>query len=61
MALGEGAVHGNGIGSGNEWQLFVADVGLGAAVWKKSGTRLRHGVEFDGSWVLGMRFQGNAE
>lgn len=43
-----------------EWQLFVADVGLGMAVWKKAGTRVRRGVEFEGSWVLGMRFQSGA-
>jgi len=61
MAFGEGIVNNDGAGNGEEWQLFVADIGLGAAVWKKSGTRLRRGVEFDGSWVLGMRFQGNAE
>ena len=61
MARGEGTVDEDGIGNSTEWQLFIADIGLGAAVWKKSGTRLRRGVEFDGSWVLGMRFQGNAE
>jgi enhancer of mRNA-decapping protein 3 len=26
-------------------------------VWKKSGMRMRRGVEFEGTWVLGMRFQ----
>jgi enhancer of mRNA-decapping protein 3 len=61
MALGEGVVDEDGIVSGNEWQLFVADIGLGAAVWKKAGTKIRRGVEFEGSWVLGMRFQGGAE
>ena len=61
MAFGEGAVDSNGTGNAEEWQLFVADIGLGAAVWKKSGTRLRRGVEFDGTWVLGMRFQGNSD
>ena len=73
MALGEGVVdededddeggvrNGNGKGKGREWQLFVADLGLGAAVWKKAGTRVRRGVEFEGSWVLGMRFQAGVE
>lgn len=61
MALGEGVADDDGAGSGSEWQLFVADIGLGAAVWKKAGTRVRRGVEFEGSWVLGMRFQGGME
>ncbi|KAI9649315.1 enhancer of mRNA decapping [Ciborinia camelliae] len=57
--LGLGMTSGNAKASG-EWQLFVADIGLGMAVWKKAGTRVRRGVEFEGSWVLGMRFQGGA-
>lgn len=54
MVLGEG-VDEEGVG---EWQLFVADLGIGSAVWKKAGTRVRRGVEFEGRWVVGMRFQG---
>jgi enhancer of mRNA-decapping protein 3 len=62
MALGEGIADEDGVtGMGREWQLFVADIGLGAAVWKKAGTRVRRGVEFEGSWVLGMRFQGGGD
>lgn len=61
MALGEGIVGDDGLGKGKEWQLFVADIGLGAAVWKKAGTKVRRGIEFEGSWVLGMRFQGPVE
>lgn len=59
MTLGEGIADEDGKGS--NWQLFVADIGLGAAVWKKAGTRVRRGVEFEGSWVLQMRFQGGSE
>jgi enhancer of mRNA-decapping protein 3 len=58
MALGEGVADEDVVDKGTEWQLFVADIGLGAAVWKKAGTRVRRGVEFEGSWVVGMRFQG---
>ncbi|TVY40248.1 Enhancer of mRNA-decapping protein [Lachnellula occidentalis] len=60
MARGEGIPDEDAVGNakGREWQLFVADIGLGAAVWKKTGTRVRRGVEFEGSWVVGMRFQG---
>ncbi|KAN0106479.1 YjeF N-terminal domain-like protein [Hyaloscypha variabilis] len=61
MGLGEGVADEDGNSFGDEWQLFVADIGLGAAVWKKAGTKIRRGVEFEGSWVLGMRFQGGAE
>ncbi|EDO00867.1 hypothetical protein SS1G_03341 [Sclerotinia sclerotiorum 1980 UF-70] len=66
MIMGEGVGNEEKLGLGitslnakasGEWQLSVADVGLGMAVWKKAGTRVRRGVEFEGSWVLGMRFQ----
>ena len=40
------------------WQLFVADIGLGSAVWRKAGTKARRGIDFDGKWVLEMRYQG---
>lgn len=61
MALGEGTAEDDGLGESREWQLFVADIGLGAAAWKRAGTRVRRGVDFEGSWVLGMRFQGSGE
>lgn len=70
MALGEGVADGDeeeteeggkGKGEGGGWQLFVADIGLGAQVWEKAGTKMRRGVEFEGSWVLGMRFQASPE
>ncbi|EKD14807.1 DFDF domain-containing protein [Drepanopeziza brunnea f. sp. 'multigermtubi' MB_m1] len=57
MSLGEGIADEDSTG----WQLFVADIGLGPAAWKKGGTRVRKGVEFEGSWVLQMRFQGGGE
>jgi enhancer of mRNA-decapping protein 3 len=60
MVLGEGVADEDGSHE-NEWLLFVVDVGLGAAVWKKAGTRVRRGVEFENSWVLGMRFQAGLE
>lgn len=44
-------------GEGQAWQLFVVDVGIGDAAWKKAGTRMRRGVEFDQDWVVGLRFQ----
>ncbi|PHH73602.1 hypothetical protein CDD80_3712 [Ophiocordyceps camponoti-rufipedis] len=40
-----------------DWRLFVADMGLGGAVWKKAGAKVRKGVDFDGRWVLEMRYR----
>ncbi|KAF9877346.1 DFDF domain-containing protein [Colletotrichum karsti] len=40
-----------------DWKLFIADMGLGAAVWKKAGTKIRRGIDFDNKWVLQMRYQ----
>ncbi|KAG5918001.1 hypothetical protein E4U42_007045 [Claviceps africana] len=42
----------------DEWRLFVADMGLGSAVWRKAGTKIRKGIDFDGRWVLEMRYRG---
>ncbi|KAK3322202.1 YjeF-related protein N-terminus-domain-containing protein [Apodospora peruviana] len=41
-----------------EWRLYLVDMGLGPAVWKKAGTRMRRGVDFDDRWVVEMRYQG---
>lgn len=66
MAMGEGIGDGqeglsdNGSGKGR-WKLYVVDVGMGKAVWKKAGTRVRRGVEFEGSWVVGMRYVAGVE
>lgn len=49
--------HGEGVGDSRAWQLFVADIGIANQAWRKAGTRMRRGVEFEGTWVLGMRFQ----
>ncbi|QPH12449.1 hypothetical protein C2857_004646 [Epichloe festucae Fl1] len=44
--------------SDDEWRLFIADMGLGSAVWRKAGTKIRKGIDFDGKWVLEMRYRG---
>ncbi|KAF5017971.1 hypothetical protein F66182_10080 [Fusarium sp. NRRL 66182] len=41
----------------DEWRLFIADIGLGSAVWKKAGTKIRRGIDFDQDWVLEMRYR----
>ncbi len=43
-----------------EWKLFLVDMGLGQAVWKKAGTKMRKGVDFGRRWVLEMRYRGIA-
>ncbi|RFU73434.1 hypothetical protein TARUN_8843 [Trichoderma arundinaceum] len=42
----------------DEWRLFIADLGLGSAIWRKAGTKIRKGIEFDGKWVLEMKYRG---
>ncbi|KAL2127792.1 hypothetical protein VTI74DRAFT_10168 [Chaetomium olivicolor] len=41
-----------------EWKLYMVDMGLGQAVWKKAGTKMRKGVDFGDRWVLEMRYRG---
>ena len=41
----------------DDWRLFIADMGLGSAVWKKAGTKIRRGIDFDGNWVLEMEYR----
>ncbi|KAL2169770.1 hypothetical protein VTG60DRAFT_5666 [Thermothelomyces hinnuleus] len=41
-----------------EWKLYLADMGLGQAVWKKAGTKMRKGVDFGEKWVLEMKYRG---
>ncbi|OBT48958.1 hypothetical protein VE00_00647 [Pseudogymnoascus sp. WSF 3629] len=48
-------------GGGEAWRLWVVDIGIAKNVWKKSGMRMRRGVEFEGTWVVGMRFQKGAD
>jgi enhancer of mRNA-decapping protein 3 len=43
-----------------EWKLYLVDMGLGQAVWKKAGTKMRKGVDFGERWVLEMRYRGIA-
>lgn len=45
----------------DEWRLFIVDLGLGSAIWRKAGTKIRRGIEFDGKWVLEMKYRGLQE
>ncbi|KAH8169710.1 FDF domain-containing protein [Sarocladium implicatum] len=53
----EDGTGGGGAAQDDEWRLFVADLGLGAAVWRKAGTKIRRGVDFNGKWVLPMEYR----
>lgn len=49
-----------GVVDGEEWRLYVADIGLGPGVWKKGGTKMRRGVDFGDLWVVEMQYRGAA-
>lgn len=53
-AEGEGEAH-------EEWKMYVVDLGLGNAVWRKAGAKVRKGVDFGGGWVAEMRYVGVVE
>lgn len=40
--------------------LAVADIGIPQLVWRKYGTRRRHGVDFGNRWVVPLRYQSAA-
>lgn len=42
----------------SEWKLFLVDMGLAPVVWKKAGTKMRKGVDFENRWVVEMRYKG---
>ncbi|KAI1274738.1 YjeF-related protein N-terminus-domain-containing protein [Xylaria sp. FL0933] len=39
----------------DEWKLYLADIGLGAVVWRKAA-KIRRGTDFDDHWVLQLRY-----
>ena len=44
-------------GDGQSWNLSVADIGIPQIVWRKYGTRRRHGIDFGNRWVVPLRYQ----
>lgn len=54
-------VSGEEVVDAEDWKLYVADMGIGAAAWKKAGTKLRRGIEFGDRWVLEMQYRGPQE
>ncbi|KAH8425233.1 mRNA decapping enhancer EDC3 [Aspergillus melleus] len=47
------------LGEGLSWNLSVADIGVPQIVWRKYGTRRRHGIDFGNRWVVPLRFQAS--
>ncbi|ENH73205.1 hypothetical protein FOC1_g10008701 [Fusarium oxysporum f. sp. cubense race 1] len=47
----------NNAGHEEEWRLFIVDIGLGSAVWRKAGTKIRRGIDFDEKWLLEMKYR----
>ncbi|KAI1348659.1 YjeF-related protein N-terminus-domain-containing protein [Xylaria sp. FL0043] len=39
----------------DEWKIYLADIGLGAVVWRKAA-KIRRGPDFDDHWVLQLRY-----
>lgn len=50
-----------GVAQDEEWRLYIVDMGLGHTVWRKAGTKVRKGIDFDGKWVLEMKYRGIQE
>ncbi|KUI64613.1 Enhancer of mRNA-decapping protein 3 [Cytospora mali] len=44
-----------------DWSLFLVDIGLGAAVWKRAGTKIRRGIDFGNKWALQMKYRSGAD
>ncbi|KAK3399132.1 YjeF-related protein N-terminus-domain-containing protein [Sordaria brevicollis] len=44
-----------------EWKLYLVDLGLGPAMWKKAGTKMRRGMNFEDRWVVEMTYRGLVE
>lgn len=44
-----------------DWSLFLVDIGLGAAVWKRAGTKIRRGIDFGNKWALQIKYQSGAD
>ncbi|THC92560.1 hypothetical protein EYZ11_007971 [Aspergillus tanneri] len=55
-----GVVNALVFGEGLSWNLAVADIGVPQIVWRKYGTRRRHGIDFGNRWVVPLRFQSSA-
>ncbi|PSS00916.1 YjeF-related protein N-terminus-domain-containing protein [Coniella lustricola] len=42
-----------------DWNLYLIDIGLGAAVWKRAGTKMRKGIDFGNKWALQFKYQSS--
>lgn len=48
-------------GAAFDWNLTVADIGIPQIVWRKYGTRRRHGIDFGNRWVVPLHYQAPAQ
>jgi enhancer of mRNA-decapping protein 3 len=48
-------------GPNDATKIFVADIGIGSMAWKRLGNRRRRGIEFEGKWLVELRFQPGVE
>jgi enhancer of mRNA-decapping protein 3 len=39
------------------WTVAVADIGIPQIVWRKYGTRRRHGIDFGNKWLVPLKYQ----
>ena len=42
-------------------KLYVADIGISNTVWRKFAIRSRHGIDYEGEWITGLRYQPSGE
>lgn len=52
----EGMDEAGEITAADEWKVYLADIGLGATVWRKAA-KIRRGADFDNDWVLALRYR----
>jgi enhancer of mRNA-decapping protein 3 len=54
----------NALASGSTlgWNLLtVADIGIPQIVWRKYGTRRRHGIDFGNRWVVPLQYHPSTQ
>ena len=44
-----------------DFNLAIADIGIGPVAWRKFGTRRRNGVDFGGVWVSSLEFRDGVQ
>ena len=42
-------------------KLYVADIGISNTVWRKFGSRSKHGIPFGGEWIAGLKYRAGID